>query len=183
MLVAEGQGFKLRVYQAREVTIHKSLNNIHDRSMLDCCMIIDQQAPFLSRYILHITHLTASATRPYGELAFGPALSKPSVTMAFIGTHHADASGSTFNEVGQSQFNIQVGTILSPSPCLAPAFSSATLISSMVQEVQANREQITALAASIDTLLMTLDAEYHAGRLLEAQTTMALQNLNEYVDQ
>jgi len=57
MLVAEGQGFKLRVYQAREVTHSKSLNNIHDRSMLDCCMIIDHQAPFLSRgtyYILHI---------------------------------------------------------------------------------------------------------------------------------
>jgi hypothetical protein len=104
--------------------------------------------------------------------------------MAFAGTQNADASGSTFNEVGQSQFNIQVGKIhLARSHCLAPAFSSATLISSMVREVQANREQITALAASINTLLMTLDAEYHAGRLLEAQTTKALQNLNEYVDQ
>ena len=98
--------------------------------------------------------------------------------MSFTG---ADASKSIFNDVGQNQYNI--GKIqLASSPCLAPAFSVARFISSMAEQVRASREQVVALAASINTLLKTLDAEYHAKRLLEDQTSLALKNLTECVD-
>jgi hypothetical protein len=101
--------------------------------------------------------------------------------MAFTAATGVDASKSIFNDVGQNQYNI--GQIqLAASPCLAPAFSVATFISSMAQQVRASREQVVALAASINTLLKTLDAEYHAERLLEDQTSSALKNLTEYVD-
>jgi hypothetical protein len=103
--------------------------------------------------------------------------------MAFAGSRNADASKGTFNDVGQNQFNI--GNIqlaaASQSPSLEAAFSIANYISSMVQQVQTSREQIAVLVASITTLLMTLDAEYQAKPLLEAQSALALQNLNEYV--
>jgi hypothetical protein len=101
--------------------------------------------------------------------------------MAFAGALHANASKSTFNDVGQNQFN--VGTIeIGSAACLAPAFSLATFISSMVQQVQSNRQQIAALVASVNTLLKTLDAEYSSGRLLDSKTSVALENLHKYVD-
>jgi len=95
--------------------------------------------------------------------------------MAFLSAQHVDAPRSTFSNVGQNQYN--VGTIQ-----LAPAFSAATFIASMVQQVQSCRQQIAALVSSIDTLLKTLDAEYLAGRLLVPQTSGTLQNLNKYVN-
>lgn len=102
--------------------------------------------------------------------------------MAFAGSQNADATKGMFNDIGQNQYNIgNIQLAAASSPGLESAFSLANYISSMVQQVQTSREQITVLVASINTLLMTLDAEYHAKRLLEAQSALALQNLNEYV--
>lgn len=91
----------------------------------------------------------------------------------FAGAYNADAHG-IFNEVGQNQFNctIQVASLES-------AFSAASSISSLAQQVQGGKEQLQVLAASIETLLKTLNVEYCAGRLSEAKTSSALENLTQ----
>jgi hypothetical protein len=83
-----------------------------------------------------------------------------------------EVSGGIFNDVGQNQtiYNIQA------------ALSTASIISSMVQQAESSREQLQALGTSINALLSTLDTEYRAGRLLESNTSDALKNLNSYVD-
>jgi hypothetical protein len=101
--------------------------------------------------------------------------------MAFTGAQNANASHGTFNDVGNNQFNFNVSLANSASPCLEPAFSTTSFISSMVQQATGSREQLQALAASVGTLLKTLDAEYCAGRLSDTGTSMALDNLNTYV--
>lgn len=99
--------------------------------------------------------------------------------MAFASAHNVDASKCMFNDVRQNQYN--VGTIQLASSCLSPAFTMATFVASMVQQVQASRKQTASLVYSVGILLKTLDAEYLAGRLLVSQTSVALENLNQYV--
>jgi hypothetical protein len=97
--------------------------------------------------------------------------------MSFAGAQNPNASHGTFNDVGQNQYNC----IFQLAP-LQSAFSTASCISSMVQQVDGSREQLQVLAASIDILLRTLDAEYCAGRLSEINTSPALEDLTAYVD-
>jgi hypothetical protein len=99
--------------------------------------------------------------------------------MAFAGASKAHIFDSTFNDIGKNQYNFNIGC----APCLSPSFSLATFITSMVEQVQSSPEQIKALLSAIDTLLKTLDAEYKAGRLLEAHTSVALDSLQTYVDE
>jgi hypothetical protein len=97
--------------------------------------------------------------------------------MVFAGAHNANASHGIFNDVGQNQYNctIQLASLES-------AFSAASSISSLTQQVQGGKEQLQVLAASIATLLRTLNVEYCAGRLSEAKNSSALENLTQYVD-
>jgi hypothetical protein len=93
--------------------------------------------------------------------------------MMFAGAQNADASHGIFNSV-QNQYNCTIQ--------LESAFSAVSSISSLVQQVQNSKEQLQVLAASIDTLLKTLNVEYCAGRPLEAENSSALENLTQYVD-
>jgi hypothetical protein len=97
--------------------------------------------------------------------------------MAFSGAHNLEVSHGVFNDVGRNQYNC----IFQLAP-LESAFSTASGISSLVQQVEGSKEQLQVLAASISTLLKTLDAEYCAGRLSETKTSVALENLIKYVD-
>lgn len=102
--------------------------------------------------------------------------------MAFTGTQHANVQDATFNDVGRNQYIFQTTNIQLPSsPQLEQAFSSARLISSAVPHIDMSREQMTALSMSINTLLLTLDAEFSVGRLLETRTAAALGDLNKSV--
>jgi hypothetical protein len=96
--------------------------------------------------------------------------------MAFPRAHNVDISEGVVNDVGNDQYNC----IFQLAP-LESAFSTAGDISSLVQRVEGSREQLQALAASINTLLRTIDSEYCAGRLLEANTSLALEHLAVYV--
>ena len=71
---------------------------------------------------------------------------------------------------------------LAPVPYLLPAFSVLRFIWSSIQQVQASKWQLEALAQSIAQLLETLNEEYRAGRLLQAKTSTPLKNLRRYVD-
>jgi hypothetical protein len=97
--------------------------------------------------------------------------------MALTGAVNTDASKSVFNDFGQIQCN--VGTVQLGSSPLSPAFALATLISSMAQSVQTNKEQIAALLAFVKALLNALNARYCTEQMLNAQTSVAIQNLNE----
>jgi hypothetical protein len=99
--------------------------------------------------------------------------------MAFAGTQAVHASNRTFNDVGRNQFNIQLPALSSPFPSLTPAFNMASYISSMTQQAQASQGQIQAFSVFIETLLTTLNDEYHSGRLVESRTSVALDNLHE----
>jgi hypothetical protein len=99
--------------------------------------------------------------------------------MAFAGALNADTSKSTFNNVRQNQYN--VGTI-QLSSTLTSAFTIANITASMVQHGQVSRKQITALVSYVDTLLKIVDAEFAVGCLLAAQTSAALEHLNQYVE-
>jgi hypothetical protein len=94
--------------------------------------------------------------------------------MAFADAHNFNLSHGIFNDVGQNQYtyNIQLASLES-------AFSTASIISSFVQEVEGSREQLQALGACIDTLLATLDTEFRARRLSATNISTALENLNE----
>jgi len=95
------------------------------------------------------------------------------------GAQNAAISKSILNDVAQNQYNFHLNQ--SPSP-LVPLFSVANVISSMVPEVKASKEQIKALATSIDTLLKMLDTEYQSGRLLETQSSVSLESLQRHVN-
>jgi hypothetical protein len=99
--------------------------------------------------------------------------------MAFTGANNVDASHGLINDVGRNQFN-QCIFQLAP---LESAFNIASDISSVVQQLQGgSREQLQVLAASISTLLRTLNTEYCAGRLSESNSSFALEKLTTYVD-
>lgn len=66
--------------------------------------------------------------------------------------------------------------------CLEPAFSTADVISSLAQQVEIYREQLRVLAACIDAMLKRLNTEYHLGRLSENDTSMAIEDLNRFVN-
>jgi hypothetical protein len=70
---------------------------------------------------------------------------------------------------------------LAPVPYLAPAFSALRLICSSVEQAQASKRQLEALAQSIAQLLQTLNGQYRAGRLLQARTSTPLADLRGFV--
>ena len=70
---------------------------------------------------------------------------------------------------------------LAPIPYLAPAFSILRFICSSVEQAQASKQQLRALAQTIAQLLCTLNEEYHAGRLVEAKTLTSIANLDRFV--
>ena len=70
---------------------------------------------------------------------------------------------------------------LAPLPYLSPAFSALRFIYSSIQQAQASKRQLQALSESIAQLLCTLDNEYRARRLRQAQTSTPLTDLNTFV--
>ena len=70
---------------------------------------------------------------------------------------------------------------LAPLPYLSPAFSALRFIWSSVQQAQASKRQLEALTQSIAQLLQTLDAQYRAGRILQATTSKPLDDLCRFV--
>jgi hypothetical protein len=72
---------------------------------------------------------------------------------------------------------IQQCLSLAPVPYLAPAFSALRFICSSVEQAQASKLQLKALAQTIAQLLQTLDREYRARRLLQVRTSGPLADL------
>jgi len=70
---------------------------------------------------------------------------------------------------------------LAPIPYLAPAFSILRFICSSVEQAQASKQQLRALAQTIAQLLCALNEEYRAGRLVEARTSTSVTNLDRFV--
>jgi hypothetical protein len=70
---------------------------------------------------------------------------------------------------------------LVPVPYLAHAFSALRLIWSSVQQAQASKRQLKILSELIAQLLMTLDGQYRAQRLLQVQTATPLTHLRGFV--
>lgn len=66
---------------------------------------------------------------------------------------------------------------LAPVPYLSAAFSLLRFIWSTLQQVQASKQQLLALAQSTALLLETLNDEYKLGRLSAVQTSGPLENL------
>ena len=66
---------------------------------------------------------------------------------------------------------------LAPLPYLSPAFSALRFIYSSIQQAQASKWQLQALSESITQLLKTLDTEYRSQRLLQAATSVPLDDL------
>lgn len=66
---------------------------------------------------------------------------------------------------------------LAPVPGLSAAFAILRYIGSSVQQVQASRRQIIALAAATAELVKTLNVEYAAGRILPDNSVEALDKL------
>jgi len=64
-----------------------------------------------------------------------------------------------------------------PVPYLAPAFAALRFIWSSVEQAQASRQQLQALAQSIAQLLQTLHNQYRAGRLRKSKTSRPLADL------
>jgi hypothetical protein len=65
--------------------------------------------------------------------------------------------------------NVQKCLYLTPVPHLKPAFTSFSLIWSLIQQAKASKEQLETFAQSIAELLYTLDNEYRTKRLLIEQ--------------
>ena len=86
--------------------------------------------------------------------------------MAFSEADNVNISKGVVNDVGKNQYMNYIFP-------LAP-FEFAAGISSMVQQVKSSGEQLQVMATSINTLLGTLDSECCVGRLLEANTSFAL---------
>ena len=70
---------------------------------------------------------------------------------------------------------------LNPVPYLAPAFAAFKVIWPSVQQAQASKQQLDVLAQSIAQLLITLNGEYRAGRLVPAKTSAAFDDLCRFV--
>jgi hypothetical protein len=70
---------------------------------------------------------------------------------------------------------------LAPVPYLAHAFSVLRFIWSSVEQAQASKCQLQALAEMIAELLWTLNGKYCAGRLLHDNTSTSLANLGGFV--
>jgi len=64
-----------------------------------------------------------------------------------------------------------------PAPPLKIAFSLFRFIFQHVQRAQASKEQLVSLASTIAQLLLVLNGEYETGKLVEANTSAALNNL------
>jgi hypothetical protein len=72
---------------------------------------------------------------------------------------------------------IQQGVSLPPVPCLDLAVSRLKSIKTFVKPGQAGKQQLAALAQSLEQLLTTLNGEFRAGKLLHTRTEMALADL------
>ena len=70
---------------------------------------------------------------------------------------------------------------LVPVPYLAPAFSMLKYIWLSVEQAQASKGQLETLAQTIAQLLLTLNGEYQARRLLKIKTSTSLADLARYV--
>ncbi|KIM77023.1 hypothetical protein PILCRDRAFT_825765 [Piloderma croceum F 1598] len=70
-----------------------------------------------------------------------------------------------------------------PVPYLAHAFNVLRFILSSVEQVQASKQQLHALAQTAAQLLSTLNQEYHAGRLVHAETSAAVADLDRFLDE
>ncbi|KIM77036.1 hypothetical protein PILCRDRAFT_12391 [Piloderma croceum F 1598] len=70
---------------------------------------------------------------------------------------------------------------LAPIPYLAPAFSILRFICSPIEQAQASKQQLRALAQTIAQLLCMLNEEYRAGRLVRAKTSTSVANLDRFV--
>jgi hypothetical protein len=68
-----------------------------------------------------------------------------------------------------------------PVPPLSIAFSIFKFIFQHVQRAQASKEQLTSLTFTIAQLLLTLNSEYKAGRLVESKTATSLNNFSRFV--
>lgn len=68
-----------------------------------------------------------------------------------------------------------------PCPGLSASLAIFRLIWSSIQQVQASRTQLVVLANCISQLLSTLDTEYREERLVEGNTSAALDGLTKYV--
>ena len=93
------------------------------------------------------------------------------------GAQNLNIPKGVFTDVARDQFIFNLNQSHSP---LGPLFSVSNVISSMAAHAKASQEQIKALAASIEALLKMLETEYHAGRLLETQSSVALESLQRY---
>jgi len=70
---------------------------------------------------------------------------------------------------------------LAPVPYLDFAFSVFEFIWTSVEQAQASKQQLHALAQTIAQLLSTLNEEYRAGRLVQAETSTPLADLGGFV--
>jgi hypothetical protein len=75
---------------------------------------------------------------------------------------------------------IQQGVSLPPVPCLNLAVSRLESIKTFVKPGQA-KQQLVALAQSLEQLLTTLNGEFRAGKLLQTKTETALADLHRFV--
>ncbi|KAF7362565.1 Kinase-like protein [Mycena venus] len=71
---------------------------------------------------------------------------------------------------------------INPVPGLSFAFTLFTFIVSTVNEVQASKTQLEALAAAIGQLLATLNSEFRAGKLSPASSAESLANLKRLLE-
>jgi Flp pilus assembly protein TadG len=74
------------------------------------------------------------------------------------------------------------GTCSLPSTLLAPVFAVLMFIWLSVEQAQASKRQLQALAQTIAQLLWTLDKEYSAGRLVQSLTLTHITNLGRFVE-
>jgi hypothetical protein len=70
---------------------------------------------------------------------------------------------------------------LAPVPYLVPAFDVLRFIWTCVEQAQASKQQLHALAQTIAQLLSTLNQEYCAGRLVRARTSTPVADLDKFV--
>jgi hypothetical protein len=70
---------------------------------------------------------------------------------------------------------------LTPVPYLAPAWSILRFIYSLVEQAQASKQQLQALAQTIAQLLWTLNREYFSGQLLYENTSTTVDDLGRFV--
>jgi len=76
---------------------------------------------------------------------------------------------------------VQQRLSLAPVPYLELAFSVFRFIWSSVEQAQASKQQLRALAQAIAQLLSTLNREYRAGRLVQAKSSTPIADLGRFV--